>query len=46
MNLAPFLSYFIRVPILLSGALLINKTQLIRGKTEVEAQALLARFLG
>ena len=42
MNLAPFLSDFILIPILLVGVLLINKTQLIRGKTEDGARALLA----
>ncbi len=44
MNLAPFLSYFILIPILLSEALLVNKTQLIRGKAKDDAQALLAIY--
>ncbi|MEY3758711.1 MAG: hypothetical protein RIR39_202 [Pseudomonadota bacterium] len=44
MNLVPFLSYFILIPILLSEALLVNKTQLIRGKAKDDAQALLAIY--
>ncbi len=42
MSLVPVLSDFILIPILLVGVLLINKTQLIRGKTEYDARALLA----
>ncbi|MFI3198827.1 MAG: sodium:proton antiporter NhaD [Methylococcaceae bacterium] len=44
MNFVPFLSYFILIPILLSEALLVNKTQLIRGKAKDDAQALLAIY--
>ena len=37
MNLAPFLSDFILIPILLGGVLLINKMRLTLGKTETQA---------
>ena len=42
MNLAPFLSDFILIPILLGGVLLINKMRLTLGKTKT--QALLAIY--
>jgi len=44
MNLVELLSYFILIPILLSGVLLINNTRLTWGKTKGELQGLIMIF--